>query len=76
MKEPDDGDDELKLYLIDIKSVLQDLFGDEGLNGHVFYGYNEYKDNRGVRVCGDHPLLRFLPTKWAEYIGNNFERVL
>lgn len=53
MKEADDGDDDLVLYLSDIKGVMQDLVGEESLDGHFFYQFQEQKDKRGVRVCGE-----------------------
>jgi hypothetical protein len=41
------------LYLSDIKGVMQDLVGEESLDGHFFYQFQEQKDKRGVRVCGE-----------------------
>lgn len=53
MKEPEDGDSDLKFYLMDIDTVFRDILADSQMNGHIAFGFEEYKDSRGVRLCGE-----------------------
>ena len=53
MKKPADGEQDLKFYLMDIKSVFTDLLADSRLQNHQFFQFQEYKDERNVRLVGE-----------------------
>jgi hypothetical protein len=48
-----DGNQDLFFYLMNIESVLRDLMSDPRVKNHQFFGFKEYTDGRGVRVCGE-----------------------
>ena len=53
MKKPEDGEQDLKFYLMDLEWVFKDLLADSRLKHHQHFKFEEYKDSRGVRVCGE-----------------------
>ena len=53
MKEPDDGDEEVDLWMRQIDNVLRELLADPRFKGHQVHKFTLVQDEDGNRVFGD-----------------------